>query len=108
MVCMTSMLNITTIDVFSQKAQVMDATRTDGSLVAIKSVPDASREVEIAQFLTSVRHPDNHCVPVLDVIPDPLYPSRSLLVMPYLRPFDDPELTVVGDAVDFVSQMLEV
>ncbi|RPD57825.1 hypothetical protein L226DRAFT_494930 [Lentinus tigrinus ALCF2SS1-7] len=89
------------------KAQVIDATRADGTLVAIKSIPAGSREVEIAQFLTSLRHPENHCVPVLDVIPDSLYPGRSLLVMPYLRPFNDPELAIVGDVIDFVSQMLE-
>ncbi len=28
--------------------------------------------------------------------------------MPYLRPFYDPEFTLVGDAIDFVTQMLEV
>ncbi|RPD57821.1 hypothetical protein L226DRAFT_617158 [Lentinus tigrinus ALCF2SS1-7] len=93
--------------VFLMKAQVIDARRSDGTLVAIKSVPGGSREVEMAQYLTSLRHPENHCVPVLDAFPDPLFPERSLLVMPYLRPFNDPEFIVVGDVIDFVSQMLE-
>ncbi|KAI0700985.1 kinase-like domain-containing protein [Cerioporus squamosus] len=93
--------------VLLMKSQVIDATRTDGALVAIKSVPGGGHEVEIAQYLTSLRHPENHCVPVLDAFPDPLFPGRSLLVMPYLRPFNDPEFTAVGDAIDFVSQMLE-
>ena len=45
---------------------------------------------------------------MLDAFPDPLFPNRSLMVMPYLRPFDDPEFVLVGDAIDFVTQMLEV
>ena len=88
---------------------VIDATYHDGTLVAIKSVYNkGSREVEIARFLTSLTHQDNHCVPVLDVFPDPLDSARSLMVMPWLRPFDDPDFVVVGEVIDFVTQMLEV
>ena len=102
------MLSLSATDLPPQTAQVIDAKAVDGTLVAIKSVPGGGREVEVAQYLTSIRHPENHCVPVLDAFPDPLYPGRSLMVMPYLRPFNDPEFIIVGDAVDFVSQMLEV
>ena len=30
------------------------------------------------------------------------------MVMPYLRPFNDPEFRTIGEVVDFVSQTLEV
>ncbi|KAH9888344.1 kinase-like domain-containing protein [Cubamyces lactineus] len=87
---------------------VIDATRqTDGQLVAIKTIKKGSQELQISRFLSSVQHDANHCVPMIDVLDDPLDPTISLMVMQYLRPWDDPELTMVGDVVDFVSQMLE-
>lgn len=87
----------------------MDARRrADGLLVAIKSVTKNSQEVQISRFLTSLQHPENHCVPVYDVLDDPLDPSHSLMVMQYLRPFDDPDFVMFGEVVDFVTQMLEV
>ena len=92
-----------------QLGDVIDATRSDGSIVAIKCLRnEGSHEVEIARFLTTLTHPENHCVPVLDHFPDPLDPGRTLMVTPWLRPFNDPELSVVGDVIDFVTQMLEV
>ncbi|RPD69052.1 hypothetical protein L226DRAFT_494947 [Lentinus tigrinus ALCF2SS1-7] len=90
------------------RMDIIDATRPDGTVVALKSIcNEGSREVEIAQFLTSLALPDNHCVPVLDVFPDPLDSARTLMVMPWLRPFDDPEFVMVGEVIDFVTQMLE-
>ncbi|RDX48603.1 hypothetical protein OH76DRAFT_1404513 [Lentinus brumalis] len=94
--------------VTSLRLEVIDATRPDGAVVAIKSINNlGSHEVEIARFLTSLAHPENHCVPVVDVFPDPLEPGRTLMVMPWLRPFNDPEFVIVGDVIDFVTQMLE-
>lgn len=87
----------------------MDARRrADGILVAIKSVTKNSQEVQISRFLSSLQHPENHCVPIYDVLDDPLDPSHSLMVMQYLRPFDDPDFVMFGEVVDFVTQMLEV
>ena len=87
----------------------MDASRKDGSRVAIKRLSNGGQEVEVSQFLTSLRHPHNHCAPVLDVFPDPLNPgNQTLLVMPYLRPFNDPDFVHIGEVLDFISQMLEV
>ena len=88
---------------------MIDAARTDAVRVAIKRLPNDSHEVEVSQFLTSLRHPHNHCVPILDVFPDPLDPGNaSLLVMPHLRQFDDPEFVHLGEVLDFIQQMLEV
>lgn len=55
-----------------------------------------------------MRNPANHCVPILDVLEDPIDPTQSLLVMPYLRPFNDPDFGAIGEVVDFVEQTLEV
>lgn len=86
----------------------MDAKSSDETPVAIKIVQNKSQEAQIAQFLSSIEHPENHCVSILEVFPDPIDPSWSLMVMPYLRPFNDPEFELVGEVVEFVSQMLEV
>ncbi|PIL33736.1 hypothetical protein GSI_04361 [Ganoderma sinense ZZ0214-1] len=87
---------------------VIDAVRTrGGDRVSIKRTPKGTKEIDIAQFLTSIHATDNHCVPVLEVLQDPFEPQRALVVMPYLRPFKDPDFDAVGEIVDFVSQMLE-
>ncbi|EIW54102.1 uncharacterized protein TRAVEDRAFT_173401 [Trametes versicolor FP-101664 SS1] len=94
--------------VMASNFNVMDARRrADGLLVAIKSVTKNSQEVQISRFLSSLQPPENHCVPVYDVLDDPLNPSHSLMVMQYLRPFDDPDFIMFGEVVDFVTQMLE-
>lgn len=87
----------------------MDATRkSDGSLVTIKCVKKESQEIAISLFIASISGPDDHCVSAIEALPDPLDASRALLVMPYLRPYNYPELQVVGDVADFASQMLQV
>lgn len=77
----------------------------------IKLVSKTNNEVPIASLLSTpelLQDPTNHCVPIFDVLDDPLEPTKALLVMPYLRPFDDPEFRTIGEVVDFVSQTLEV
>ncbi|KAL1945400.1 hypothetical protein VTO73DRAFT_2251 [Trametes versicolor] len=87
---------------------VIDATRVaDSSRVAIKRVKKAGQELHISQHVASLAGPDDHCISAIEAIPDPLDGQMALLVMPYLRPYNDPELQVVGDVVDFVSQMLK-
>ncbi|KAI9059873.1 kinase-like protein [Trametes sanguinea] len=94
--------------VVSDNPDVLDATReSDGLRVAMKAVKKGGQEILISQFLSSLQHRSNHCVPIVDAFQDPLDPSRTIMVMEYLRPWDDPELVMVGDVVDFVSQMLE-
>ncbi|KAI0351967.1 hypothetical protein OH77DRAFT_1506233 [Trametes cingulata] len=94
--------------IVSDNPDVIDATRLkDGLRVSIKPVRKNGQELKIAQFLSSLTDPANHCVEVLDVLDDPLDPSRSLMIMQYLRPYNDPEFTMLGDVVAFVTQMLE-
>ena len=93
-------------------SDLIDATRaSDGSLVAIKSVKRSTNELSVAQFLSSKKflHDEtNHCVPVFEILEDPIDASASLMIMPYLRPFNNPEFRTIGEVVDFVSQTLEV
>lgn len=90
----------------------MDATHaSDGNRVMIKVVSRVDNEISIARYLTRndlLRDPMNHCVPIFDAFDDPIDPSRSLMVMKYLRPFNDPEFRAVGEVIDFIHQTLEV
>ncbi|KAI0645035.1 kinase-like protein [Trametes meyenii] len=89
-------------------AQVIDARRiNDNQLVAIKKFRKDGQESSIAQYLSSFKQPQNHSVAIYEILPDPIDPTLSLMVMPYLRPCNDPDFATVGDVVDFVSQTLE-
>ncbi|RPD57823.1 kinase-like protein [Lentinus tigrinus ALCF2SS1-7] len=93
--------------ILSMTDDVMDAKRrSDNNLVAIKSTMK-TEEIRIAQYLSSIRDSQNHCVPVLDVFADPFNPQLLLLVMPYLRQFNDPNFGFVGEVIDFMDQSLE-
>ncbi|KAI0657831.1 kinase-like protein [Cubamyces menziesii] len=89
--------------------QVIDARQSDNNaLVAIKKFRKETQELHIAEYLNSLRHdPQNHSVPVLRILNDPFDPHLSLMVMPYLRPCNDPDFGMLGEAVDFVTQTLE-
>jgi len=90
----------------------MDAKRLkDGVTVCLKTIYQTPKEAKIAKYFSSpelLREPANHSVPILDVFQDPSTPDFEYLVMPLLRPFDDPEFTVIGEVVDFITQILEV
>lgn len=87
---------------------------TDGQLVCVKGINTTlgnTQEVQVALMFSrdSLRDdPRNHCVPILDVFQDAQNPAISYIVMPYLRPIEDPPFETVSDVLDFVSQMLEV
>ncbi|EPQ58922.1 hypothetical protein GLOTRDRAFT_109463 [Gloeophyllum trabeum ATCC 11539] len=90
--------------------QILDATRPDGTVVALKHTKRTTQEIAIARFLCSERFkgdPRNHCAPVLDVFPDPVDPTMVFFAMPLLRPFDDPEFGAFGEVLDFIGQTLE-
>lgn len=77
----------------------------------LKTVSRNNNEIIIAKLLSSnalLRDPANHCVPILDVLDDPIDASKAIMIMPYLRPFDDPEFCTIGEVTDFISQTLEV
>ncbi|KAF9811731.1 hypothetical protein IEO21_06454 [Rhodonia placenta] len=94
-----------------KRHKVIDAIRQhDGSLVAIKETRNDTEEIGIASFLSSstlMADPRNHLPPLLEVFRGTLDPQTSFMVMPYLRPFNDPEFGAVGEVVDFVRQSLQ-
>jgi len=91
----------------------MDATRRrDGKHVMLKKIyPDEGPyELVITQLFSSrefARDPRNHCVPLLDIIEIP-QTGQKLMVMPLLRPFNDPHFQTFGEFVGFFTQICEV
>ncbi len=88
---------------------LVDATRiSDDRLVFIKGVKTGNLESRIALTLSEIDDPANHSVPILDTFVDSVDKSISYLVMPFLRPSNDPTFGVVEEVVDFADQVLEV
>jgi len=91
----------------------MDATRRrDGEHIMLKKVlhEEAPYELQIAQLFSSpevAQNPRNHCVPLLDVIEVP-NSGQKLMVMPFLRPFNNPRFQTFGEFVAFFTQTCEV
>ncbi|KAH9920914.1 kinase-like domain-containing protein [Fomitopsis serialis] len=90
---------------------IVDATRmSDGKLVSIKLVRTGSLEMRIALYLCTpplCEDIKNHCVPLLDLFEDNKDASRSYMVTPFLRDFDDPLFDCVNDVLDLGEQYLE-
>lgn len=67
-------------------------------------------EAAIGQFF-SAEHvssdPNNHCVPIYDVLQVPEDHDIIILVMPYLRNYDSPAFETIGETVDFFGQALK-
>ncbi|KAI9458229.1 kinase-like domain-containing protein [Boletus coccyginus] len=90
------------------KGSLLDATvegenRKD---VFIKRVDFTTHpnEFKIASRLgssESCKEKTNHCVPILAIFPDNWDPRYQYIVMPVLRPFNQPNFTSFGEVVDF-------
>ena len=82
-----------------------------GKTVYIKEVPTDSEELRIARLLTqkeSNSDPRNHCVSLMKVFKDHENPEVSYMVMPFLRPADNPSFAYVKEIIEFTDQILEV
>ncbi|TDL14646.1 hypothetical protein BD410DRAFT_817149 [Rickenella mellea] len=49
----------------------------------------------------------NHCVPILDDFALDSEPELHIIVLPHLRPFDDPRFETVSEVLNFIEQTLE-
>ncbi|KDQ55756.1 hypothetical protein JAAARDRAFT_180569 [Jaapia argillacea MUCL 33604] len=93
--------------------QIIDATRAlNGELVALKklSKTDHPYEVEICQFFSSApmaNDPQNHCIPIYEVLQVPDDEDLVLLVMPFTRPFWNPRFDTFGEVIAFFQQIFE-
>lgn len=68
-------------------------------------------EVDIMTHLAQqeiLSDPRNRVVPLLETLPSPVDDNVTILVMPLLRPHDNPDFDTVGECIDFISQILEV
>ena len=90
----------------------MDATRLrDGKQVMLKKVypEEGPHELIITQLFSSrefARDPRNHCVPLLDILE--AQNGQKLMVLPFLRPFNNPRFQTFGEFVAFFAQICEV
>ncbi|KAA1477314.1 hypothetical protein DENSPDRAFT_844530 [Dentipellis sp. KUC8613] len=101
-----------------KRAQILDATRNaDGAWVTLKRLDmDEGRsdmeEVGINRYLSSeplTSDPRNHCAQALEIFTIPDAPNQDvyIMVMPTLRPFDDPTFDTFGEAIAFFTQLFE-
>ncbi|KAF8907418.1 kinase-like domain-containing protein [Mucidula mucida] len=100
-------------DVAYAHPYVMDATRAqDGKPVMLKCLMTkrAVTELEIGFFFSDPKRkddPQNHCVPILDVLHSPFDKKAPIIVMPRLYPCHYPGFDSVGEAIDFFRQTFE-
>ncbi|KAI0037787.1 hypothetical protein FA95DRAFT_1470125, partial [Auriscalpium vulgare] len=91
---------------------IIDATRmTDGKQVILKEVPDIKPpdELEISKLFSSEQyrwHPKNHCIPLLETQRLEGV-SSTFLVLPRMRPYDNPQFRTFGEFVAFATQIIE-
>ncbi|KAI0363015.1 hypothetical protein BV20DRAFT_1070510 [Pilatotrama ljubarskyi] len=97
----------------ADRSFILDAVRvSDNSLVVLKQVKKSwnPHEVETLQYLLSdaLRSDGrNHTAPLLDVLDVPDDSDIAVLVMPLLRPCDDPPWETVGEVISFLLQVFE-
>ncbi|KAI0709591.1 hypothetical protein C8T65DRAFT_739950 [Cerioporus squamosus] len=98
---------------YLKRPSLIDAVRVkDGEMVVFKRVSKSVHpyEVEIGRFLTSPPlsdNPRNHCCRILEVLQDPRNPDIQIIVMPFLRSYNQPKFATVGEAVEFFRQAFE-
>ena len=70
---------------------------------------EGPHELIISHLLSSpefARNPHNHCVPLLDILETKN--GQKLMVLPFLRPFNNPRFQTFGEFVAFFTQICEV
>lgn len=92
---------------------MLDATRLDGTVVALKrlEIPLGMREIIIGKRFCSpsvMVDPRNHCIPILDIIPPKPGSNVAFIVMPLLRTIWFSPFETIGEAVEFIHQAFEV
>ncbi|KAK7053598.1 kinase domain-containing protein [Favolaschia claudopus] len=95
------------------RGTVMDAVRiSDDTKVLLKSVSTTvhPHEVEIGRLFSSpphLDHPRNHCIPIIDVFPDPEDTDAQIIVMPLLVRFTRPGFETIGEVIACWRQIFE-
>ncbi|KAJ3990954.1 hypothetical protein F5050DRAFT_1890410 [Lentinula boryana] len=88
---------------------IMDALRISDSLVvAMKRV--STGEDQIAALFSDDAHKSdsrNHCVRIIEALPVPGDDAEKILVMVWMREIMDPRFRTVGEAIQFLKEMVE-
>jgi hypothetical protein len=98
----------------TQYSQLVDAIRvSDGRPVMLKRVSKSVHPYEAELALSySADHmsskPDNHVVPIFDVLQSPEEDDAQIFVMSFLRPIDNPRFDTFGEAISFFDQVFRV
>ncbi|KAH6873678.1 other/AgaK1 protein kinase [Coprinopsis sp. MPI-PUGE-AT-0042] len=92
---------------------INDAIReSDNAHVVLKRVPRDKypEELKIMNYFCEeslAADPRNHCIPILDTLQPPDYDDEDIIVLPVLREYDEPPFDTIGEAVDYIRQVLE-
>ncbi|CAK5280693.1 unnamed protein product [Mycena citricolor] len=95
------------------RAQIMDAVQiSTGKAVMLKWTSRARHpyEVQIASLFSSPelqKNPQNHCVPIFEIFPDPLDDDKDIVVMARMVVFCDAPWRTIGEVVDCFRQLFE-
>ncbi|PBK75026.1 hypothetical protein ARMSODRAFT_971006 [Armillaria solidipes] len=78
---------------------------SSGKVVALKLIRhlENPHELEIGTFLVKSMDPRNHCVPILRELPVPDMDNHTIIVMPYLRPWHDPQFKTIASGTSVPS-----
>ncbi|KAJ6478647.1 kinase-like domain-containing protein [Mycena vitilis] len=93
------------------RVSIMDATRVeDGAFVVLKKIntKDHPYEVKIGTYFSEQPQrsdPENHCVPILEVLQSPHRSKIQIIVMPLLQRFDKPRFDSIGETIAFFRQI---
>ena len=82
-------------------------------MVTLKCIErgDHPYEADIGLYLSSkalASQPANHCVPVYEVFTLDAEDDTMIMVMPLLRPYNDPGFDTIGEVVECFRQLFEV
>ncbi|KIJ29913.1 hypothetical protein M422DRAFT_36760 [Sphaerobolus stellatus SS14] len=92
---------------------LMDATRiSDGKMVIMKRLwsPTHDHEIEFNRKFSSgalATDPFNHSNYILDLLEVPGYVGLFLMVMPFMRSYNNPRFLTIGESMDFFQQLFE-
>lgn len=94
----------------------MDAIRLgDNKPVMLKRIYSKYAQVTfehgIAEFVSSeeqLQDPDNHCMPIYEILKIPGDATFVVLVMPLLRDWDSPRFDTIGECLDVFFQIFKV
>ncbi|TFK74346.1 hypothetical protein BDN72DRAFT_789669 [Pluteus cervinus] len=95
------------------RAAILDATRIeDGKRVALKRITKSVHpyEVGITQIFNNgslLTDPQNHCVPVLDVLYPPNCSDETIIVLPFLQSITTPRFDTFGEVIDCLDQLFK-